>query len=167
MNTQDEIWLFLSKAITESENKEISFYYDKTNNIVFGLIQKEEQYYPYTRNEVLGISSLKSENFNELIKKINANEGSLYKLPKLLNEEKEILIRSFLEKNLGHSVKVDLENEIPLFVQNDFSKFKSKLKEIDRKVAFKFDMESGIYVSKRVQEIYFPMGVNEKTKVLW
>ena len=167
MNKSDEFWFFLSMAITRPKSSNISFYYDKKRNELFGIETIGKQILPCFKNSVTEKSEEKRVMFDLIILDIKKGSSNFILLPIMsLGEKKQFFIQ-FVSALTHCEFKNKLLNDIAIFNENDNFNLKIDLKQIDKTIAFEYDMERGKYIANKIEEHYFSLGISKISTVLW
>jgi len=165
MNIEDEYYFFILRALTNvDENKQ--YLYEMENNILFSVIVNNNIKKPSLRNEQINDEYTKAQ-IEKLIDLI-PNNKSIIEIPKLTFFEKKMFLEKFINQCDG-KIKEILNNELCKFSNTtDFSNvFIGQLKYYDKKLAYDYHMQIGQFFKFKEIEKLTPIGITEKSLVLW
>ncbi|MFL5763617.1 MAG: hypothetical protein ACJ77K_06715 [Bacteroidia bacterium] len=167
MNKVDEYAFWVMRAISEPTASSNEFFFDKYENELFGIKNRNVGLKPIFRNKITEEDPQIVELFSKKIEALRRQDPNIIQLPKLSLAEKTNFLSRFIDQFKSHSLYTDLKNEIEGFSERDQFGFKIDLKAIDPKLFLQFDMEKGRFIANMVKQIYSPLGISEKSLVIW
>ena len=88
-------------------------------------------------------------------------------LPKLTIVEKKMFLTSFITSIDDIHLKIQLENELNQFTDEDDFGFEIDIKEKNYNLYSKYEMMKGRYLVEMVKKKYTPLGITEQTDIIW
>ncbi len=167
MNKLDEWAFWLMKAITQPQTSNNKYFYDKEFDELFALKFQNNGLLPIFRNTITENNIVIVDTFVSKIHKIENFDKSIITLPKLSLEEKKIFLIQFISDIENSSIRNELNNEINSFSESDDFNFKLNLKKANPQLYLKFDMDKGKFIFSKINQIYEPLGITEKSVVIW
>lgn len=167
MNEQDEFWFWVMRAISEPNESKNIYFYDKKEDSLFALKKFNNEFLPIFRNSTTQNFKQVNEAFIREISKVQKSNSEIMILPKLSLKEKTDYLFKFVSKIENAMVKSQLQSEMVTFTENDDFKLKLDLKSIDSSLNLKYDIDKGVFLANKIKEMYFPLGISEKSKIIW
>lgn len=167
MNKGDEFWFWTFLAITNPKGSNRFYYFDKYNDELFGVVYNNEEVSPFFRNPY---SSTLIDKQKKLIKKIedfrNKKINTIL-LPALSLKDKREFLFEFTGNMIDKNLKLILTSEAQNLKDSDKFNFQTKIVNFNKSVAMEFDLKRGVFLARKINEIYFPLGISENTQILW
>ena len=164
MNKEDEFWFFVMKAITAATTNNNFYFYDNIEDMLFALKKEKKEFFPIYRNTARQSTIQNVETISRAIQKVKRLDNQIIQLPKLSLEEKKDFFIGFLSTIKDTLLKSKLQSSIITFSENDDFLF---TKKISSDLDFRYDMGKGKFITDKIKEIYYPLGISEKSKVIW
>ncbi len=103
----------------------------------------------------------------KLMQKVKNEDQTIILLPKLTIEDKYKFLNDYILHIENETTKSDLINELQSLVNIEELFYNVNIKKFGFPTEYKFDMARGVFLMAKVEEIYEPFGVSEKSLVVW
>jgi hypothetical protein len=167
MDKLDEYYFIVMAAITEPSGSDKFYFYNKGQDELFRLGYQAGYYYPLYRNRMTEMNDEVAKKLMEGASMVQNNATSIIQLPRLIFREKKDFLTAYLSNITDEKLKAKLEMDVNSFSERDVFNYKTNLKALDSKLYLKWDMDLGRFIAEKTREIYGPMGITEKSKVIW
>lgn len=167
MGKADEYRLWAVNAITEPCKSNNLYYYDKSKDRLFCLLNQDNSLHPgiYKSPEKEKATRLKT--LKDYIVKIQSQTEDIVLLPKLSLEEKRHFLTRFARSVPDVELRDKLISESESLTEEDAFDYKTDLKHVDKLLWFNFDISKGKFTASKAIEAFKPLGISEESSIVW